>query len=378
MSSYAFTDFEEGPPHNADYSIKDVTINTDGSCGNGWVCEHRWPMVGNMAQFRTAVAGTSVSNWQYTNGVLSFSRGNKGFFAMSMNSFTETVQTGLPGGEYCDLISECKMKITVDGSGNAQISPANPSEPYVAIAVGDGVPSLAGCNVSPSNPGVVMTTSMHNMDKDTDATLATNASVTQPIPTEQAGQCGFERTLIMFEKQTVTGQDVFIRGGIDHSHRTGCTHDATTSNCSIPIRHLKDGDSAHYDKVNAWNKGDNFLDWDGAEAGQGSYQGNKAVGTAAFWSSNNPQSPGYNELNTFGEHYWIVDVEMDCCKTMGGLFEVKALVNGKWEGDIHQASICTGIGAVIPPYSSANHFASCGFKNVFHFGTDGCEIEYIS
>lgn len=42
MSSYRFISFDEGPPHNSDFSVKDVVIKLDGSYDNGWVCEHRW------------------------------------------------------------------------------------------------------------------------------------------------------------------------------------------------------------------------------------------------------------------------------------------------------------------------------------------------
>ncbi|CAG0909635.1 unnamed protein product, partial [Darwinula stevensoni] len=41
MSSYCFESSEEGPPHDEKYNTLDVTINSDGSCANGWVCEHR-------------------------------------------------------------------------------------------------------------------------------------------------------------------------------------------------------------------------------------------------------------------------------------------------------------------------------------------------
>ena len=80
---------------------------------------------------------------------------------------------------------------------------------------------------------------------------------------------------------------------------------------------------------------------------------------------------------SYGPHYWVVDVEMDCGKTENGLFEIKAVVNGQWEGDIDQVQPCTGIGAVPPPYKSGNHFARCGYFNVFHFGGKACEINNI-
>ncbi|GFR70097.1 alpha-amylase [Elysia marginata] len=136
MSSYNFNNRDDGPPHNSDFSTKKVTINPDGSCGNGWVCEHRWRPIGNMARFRTAVANvTQVSNWNTDNDVLSFNRGNRGFFAMGKTGFSVTRQTGMAPGQYCDLISDCKVKVNVDGSGNAQISPADQNDPFVAIIV---------------------------------------------------------------------------------------------------------------------------------------------------------------------------------------------------------------------------------------------------
>ena len=138
MSSYYFgNDWEAGPPHNADYSTKDVTVNADGTCGNGWVCEHRWPSIANMVAFRNAVAGTRKEHWYQQGGEIAFARGNKGFFAMAKNGHMDrTLQTGLPAGEYCNLINDCASKVTVDGSGNAHIVINNNEEPVLAFIVG--------------------------------------------------------------------------------------------------------------------------------------------------------------------------------------------------------------------------------------------------
>jgi alpha-amylase len=71
MSSYYFTNTDQGPPSNGSYrymkysapfivshlltyfilypfSTADVIINGDGSCGGGWVCEHRWNVMKKM------------------------------------------------------------------------------------------------------------------------------------------------------------------------------------------------------------------------------------------------------------------------------------------------------------------------------------------
>ena len=139
MSSYSFgSNTDQGPPHNGDYSIKDVSVSADGtSCGDGWVCEHRWRPIANMVAFRNAVAGTHKENYYNQNNQIAFSRGNKGFFAMARDGHMDiTLPTGLPPGEYCDLITDCSKKITVDGSGRAHIVINNHDEPILAFIVG--------------------------------------------------------------------------------------------------------------------------------------------------------------------------------------------------------------------------------------------------
>lgn len=50
MSSFAFTDHDQGPPQDASGNLVGATINADGSCGGGWVCEHRWREIANMVR----------------------------------------------------------------------------------------------------------------------------------------------------------------------------------------------------------------------------------------------------------------------------------------------------------------------------------------
>lgn len=139
--------------------------------------------------------------------------------------------------------------------------------------------------------------------------------------------------------------------------------------------------------------GDTRLDWLGSEAEQGNYQGQPAEGTPLAWTSNSQSSPGYQALNTWGEHYWMVDVDMDCSQSEQGWFEVKAfLTNGGtdgsrmksicndtfslpagWESDISQTT-CTGAAGGRAPYSSKNHLGRCGYVNVFEFGMGACQI----
>uniref|UniRef100_A0A2K6V3L2 Alpha-amylase n=1 Tax=Saimiri boliviensis boliviensis TaxID=39432 RepID=A0A2K6V3L2_SAIBB len=134
-----------GPPNNNGV-IKEVTINPDTTCGNDWVCEHRWRQIRNMVLFRNVVDGQPFTNW-WDNGSnqVAFGRGNRGFIVFNNDdwSLSLTLQTGLPAGTYCDVISGDKIngnctgiKIYVSGDGKAHFSISNSAEdPFVAIHV---------------------------------------------------------------------------------------------------------------------------------------------------------------------------------------------------------------------------------------------------
>uniref|UniRef100_A0A4W3I3T6 Alpha-amylase n=1 Tax=Callorhinchus milii TaxID=7868 RepID=A0A4W3I3T6_CALMI len=135
-----------GPPSHSDGSTKPVTINPDTTCGNGWICEHRWRQIKNMVIFRNVVDGTAFENWwDNGNNQIAFGRGNKGFLAINNDdlNMNVTLQTGLPGGTYCDVISGQKengsctgLQIIVEDNGNAHFTISNTAEdPMVAIHV---------------------------------------------------------------------------------------------------------------------------------------------------------------------------------------------------------------------------------------------------
>ena len=169
------------------------------------------------------------------------------------------------------------------------------------------------------------------------------------------------RTVIMLYGVTRPGQDMYLRGGIDHTYaknKLGRTCTAQNKLCAMPIRHLNVAQ-------NDTRKNDYFLDWYGAEAGQGDVDGSPAAWTTNAWPSSwGPKktvaNDGYGEspLNTYGHHYWMLDVMMDCSRTVNGWFEFKSYIsNGPgWEGNMRQSGA---------PYASANHFATCGKVNVF-------------
>lgn len=84
-----------------------------------------------MAGFRNAVEGTDLQNW-WSNGdqQIAFCRGNKGFIAFTLGGdINQSLQTCLPEGTYCDVISgelsggSCTGKtVTVGSDGYGYIS----------------------------------------------------------------------------------------------------------------------------------------------------------------------------------------------------------------------------------------------------------------
>jgi alpha-amylase len=71
------------------------------------VCVDRYPGVRGMVAFHNYVGTAPLQHWYDDNvNLVAFSRGSLGFFTTNNASTakTITVQTGPPGGTYCDLI----------------------------------------------------------------------------------------------------------------------------------------------------------------------------------------------------------------------------------------------------------------------------------
>ncbi|XP_037083338.1 alpha-amylase 4N-like [Pollicipes pollicipes] len=146
MSSYAFDSHDQGPPSDGNGNIVGPTINADGTCGGGWVCEHRWRQIYNMVAFRDAAVGAGVSDWwSNSDQQIAFARKGKAFIAINNqgSDMNQSLQTSLPAGSYCDVISGNKdgsgctgKTITVGCDGKANISIGGGDEdPMVAIHV---------------------------------------------------------------------------------------------------------------------------------------------------------------------------------------------------------------------------------------------------
>lgn len=337
MSSYDFHgDTDAGAPSFP------VHNNGNLECfGNAWQCEHRWSYIAGAMDFRNNTADNfSVTNW-WDNGAnqIAFGRGDSGFVVINKESgsLNATLQTGMSEGVYCNVLtgemsndkSSCSGgSVTVQANGFATVSVAS----WDALAI------------------------HKNAKLDTHV----NAAI--------------QRTIVFIEAQTASGQDMFVRGGLDHTfaaNSLGLNCTASNYLCAMPISH----NNLNNATTTLWKANDTFLDWYGLESGQNS----QAEGTPLDWTTNSwpaawgPKRTvavdGYGEepLNTWGPHHWMLDVEMDCSKTVNGWFELKAYVkNGQgWESNIQQPNA---------PYASNNHFAQCGKINRFSFNSNSVEI----
>lgn len=151
MSSFAFdrdTETDSGPPQNQLGDIISPEAPSFGLCGHGWVCEHRWSQIANMVDFRNVAGNASMENW-WDNGFnqIAFSRGNRAFVAINNDAHKNIYQkldTGLPFGRYCDIISGQRIgdrcsgsRASVDENGQAFITLShNSPDGIFAIHVG--------------------------------------------------------------------------------------------------------------------------------------------------------------------------------------------------------------------------------------------------
>ncbi|XP_070389696.1 alpha-amylase-like [Dermacentor albipictus] len=127
MSSYRwprdFRDGEDrnawfGPPSDAAWNIEPVIRHSDDTCGGGWICEHRWRQIYNLVKLHNVAGFSPVTNW-WDNGyhAIAFGRGNATFVVINNEDFRLDVilQTSLPPGTYCDVISGVKTSVACTG-----------------------------------------------------------------------------------------------------------------------------------------------------------------------------------------------------------------------------------------------------------------------
>lgn len=151
MSSFAFSNSDQGPPMDSNGGLLSPTFDSEtGQCsGHDWICEHRWPEIQNMIQFRNTVGNASLQHW-WDNGdkQIAFARQGKGFVAFNLQPSADLNQefvTSLPAGTYCDIISGAKSadkctgkSFTVNSDGKVTIIIPK-DDPYGFIAIKNNV-----------------------------------------------------------------------------------------------------------------------------------------------------------------------------------------------------------------------------------------------
>jgi alpha-amylase len=145
MSSFDFLKEFDGPPMEENGKIKSPQFSENGTCLDGWICEHRWPIILAMVRFRFVVGNSPITNYA-DNGQnqIAFCRGNLGFIAIN-NELSLNMRSNLkacvPPGIYCDIITGGKIgeecageEIMVDDNGRVEVSiPWEKEVPIVAI-----------------------------------------------------------------------------------------------------------------------------------------------------------------------------------------------------------------------------------------------------
>ena len=151
MSSYDFTTDSQGPPSDANGNTNSIYSNGVPNCFNEWKCEHRWQPIANMVAFRNYTADDFyVSNWWSNGGnQIAFGRGDSGFVAINKEGYNLTGwhQTGMPEGDYCDIINgnfsagSCSgptIHVYADGMAYFDVAPWDASAIHIGAQVTGG------------------------------------------------------------------------------------------------------------------------------------------------------------------------------------------------------------------------------------------------
>lgn len=132
MSSFAFTNSDQGPPSDREGNTQSIYQNNAAHCFKEWVCEHRHPSIANMIGFRNRVPSNSPVTrwWSNHQNQIAFGRGTEGFVVINREAqpLSQTFQTSLPAGSYCNILTQdyspgqpCSSIVTVNTEGQATI-----------------------------------------------------------------------------------------------------------------------------------------------------------------------------------------------------------------------------------------------------------------
>lgn len=139
ITSYQFTDFNQAAP---DTAVWQKGKNTCFDKHSPWLCQHRLPAIINAVKFHNKISNAKkVCHLYVTKKTIAFARCTQhhslGFVAINLNDkpWHKTLSTGLPAGNYCDILSRhnsyCEKTLTVNQQSKIRIDLA----PLTAIAI---------------------------------------------------------------------------------------------------------------------------------------------------------------------------------------------------------------------------------------------------
>ncbi len=177
------------------------------------------------------------------------------------------------------------------------------------------------------------------------------------IWTKSSGSSATVRTVVFMYKQTVSGQDIFIKGG----HDGGLVDRGYYPAMAEPITY----NNTLNQTTAAIKATDDFLDWFSESALDWTCDSwPTSWGTKRTYAND-----GYGEdpENHWGAHWWKFDVQMQ--GNVGGWYEFKAFMregaSEYWENDIAQNGT---------PYQSINHWGRKGYVTRVRFGENWVEF----
>jgi alpha-amylase len=207
MSSYDYHgDTDAGGPG--------VSVHNNGNLecfGTHWQCEHRWSYIAGAVDFRNNTTGHfATSNW-WDNGAnqIAFGRGNTGHVAINKeaSSLNTTINSQMAAGKYCNVLNG---ELAADGK------------------------SCSGETITVNSDGTI------NLNVAAWDAMAIHQGAKVDEVTVPPGQADWQRTVIFIQAQTQSGQDMFIRGGIDHhyaNNNLGKNCQTTNVECAIGLKH---------------------------------------------------------------------------------------------------------------------------------------------
>jgi alpha-amylase len=129
-SGYAFTINNNSLPQDENGLVTDVACAPSSAPGfafkdGDWVCQHRWVGTLGMVGWRIAVGDSPVQDEWSEGDAYAFGRGSLGFVALNASDspLTQTYETSLPAGSYCNVVAAgCDVvEVGADGSFSATV-----------------------------------------------------------------------------------------------------------------------------------------------------------------------------------------------------------------------------------------------------------------